>query len=164
MVTRLIRCASLAAVLAMFGTGVSFADAGGAGTETFTEHAHDVPLFEFTAPNPCTGTLGTFSATAKNFVFHITTHEDGEFWLTGTATGSTTFTPAEEGGVSYTGHFTTWFGGALNEKNSVEHDTTTFVLTGSDGSHVVVHGNDHLSTNGNGEVTVEFEKMHASCR
>ena len=147
----------------MFGAGVAFASSGGAGTETFTEHAHDVPLFEFTAPNPCTGALGTFSATAKNFVFHITTHADGDLWLTGTGTGTATFTPQEAGGVSYSGHFTTWFGEALNEKNSVEHSTSTFVLTGSDGSHVVVHGTDHLSTNAHGEVTVEFEKMHASC-
>ena len=39
----------------------------------------------------------------------------------------------------------------------------TFVLNGSDGSHAVVHGTTHVSTNGNGVVKVEFEKMTAHC-
>jgi ribulose-5-phosphate 4-epimerase/fuculose-1-phosphate aldolase len=143
----------------------ALAAAGGAGTETFTEHGHEVPFFSFPAANPCTGEAGTISAVATNFVFHITEQADGEHWITGTGEGVATFTPEQLGGVSARGHFTAWFGEALNQKNSVEHDTNTIVLRATDGSHIVIHAKSHISTNAKGEPTVEFEreKMSARC-
>jgi hypothetical protein len=135
----------------------------GAGTETFTEHQHEITLMESTKTNPCTGELGTLLAVAKNFKFHITTQADGNSWVTGTANGEASFTPTEPGGVSYSGHFTQWFGGAENNKNEVGHDTGTFALKGTDGSTVHVHFRDHFSTNAKGEVKVETEVKEFRC-
>lgn len=157
------RVATVAAVLALVSCGAAYAAAGGAGTETFTEHQHNVELFSFPTENPCTGAQGTLRAIAANSVFHVTTQADGQFWVTGTAEGTATFTPEEAGGVSYSGHFASWFGEALNEKNSVMHETGTFVLNGTDGSRVIVHTRGHLGTNANGEVTVQVEKFSAHC-
>lgn len=157
------RGAVLAAVLALVSGGVAYAAAGGAGTETLTEHQHNVELFSFPTENPCTGAEGTLTAIASNSVFHITTQADGDAWVTGNAEGTATFTPEEAGGVFYSGHFKSWFGEELNNKNMVLHETGTFVLNGTDGSRVVVHTTGHLGTNANGKVTVQFEKFRAHC-
>jgi hypothetical protein len=87
---------------------------------------------------------------------------DGNLWATGTSEGTATFVPFAEG-VSYSGHFLNWFGEAVNQKNHVEHSTTTYVLTGTDGSRVVIHMSSHLSTNANGAVTVETEDKSFHC-
>jgi hypothetical protein len=143
--------AAVAAVAAVPAT----ADKGGAGTETLTEHAHEVPLFAFPTVNQCTGAAGLLSVVAANEVFHVTTQADGDAWVTGTAEGTVTFTPEESGGVVYSGHFASWFGESLNNKNHVEHSTFDANLTGSDGSKVSVHIKGHVGTNANGVVTVE---------
>ncbi len=52
---------------------------------------------------------------------------------------------------------------SLNHKNSVEHSTGTFHLTGSDGSTINAHITEHISTNAKGELTVAFEKVHMTC-
>lgn len=155
--------AVLAVVLVVASAATALAAKGGAGTETFTEHAHETVLFSMLTANPCTGEEGTLTAVASNEVFHITTQADGQFWATGTAEGTVTFTPVAAGGAVYSGHFATWFGEALNQKNHIEHGTGTFVLRAANGSQVVVHMNSHLSTNAAGEVTAEFEKQSAHC-
>ena len=166
MTKRLIRAASLGAAVALLSAGVALADAGGQGTVTITQHAHNVTLFSDPVTNPCTGEPGTFTAIAANEVFHVTFFTNGdEFWVTGTDEGTVTFTPDNPSGVSLSGHFAAWFGESFNDKNDVQHFTNTFNLKGSDGSHVVVHETAHLSTNANGVVTVNFDKnsMRASC-
>jgi len=157
--------ACLAAVLALGSTAGALADAGGQGTVTITQHASNVELFPPMAiTNPCTGQTGTLSAIASTSVFHVTYFTNGdEFWVTGTAQGTATFTPDNPNGVSASGHFATWFGESSNNKNDVQHDTSTFQLTGTDGSHVVVHANDHLSTNANHVVTVSFNNFSFHC-
>jgi hypothetical protein len=162
MLRRVIRAVGLTATLTMLSAGTASAATGGAGTETFTEHAHEVPLFSFPAENQCTGAAGTFTAVAANEVFHITTQADGELWATGTDEGTVTFVPFEAG-ISFSGHFVNWFGGALNQKNHVENFTSTYVLTGTDGSRVVLHMGSHLSTNASGAITVEFERRSFHC-
>jgi hypothetical protein len=162
MIRGLMRAVVLAAAVSALFASSALASKGGAGTETFTEHAHEVLLFSFPVENQCTGSAGTLTATAANEVFHITTQADGELWVTGTAEGSVTFVPFEEG-ISYSGHFATWFGEAINNRNSVGHSTTTFVLAGTDGSRTVIHMTSHLSTNAKGAVTVEFEKNSFHC-
>src|SRR5437588_3241509 len=152
------RAGGLAAVLALVCAGVAFAAAGGRGTVTETEHAHNEVLFSHQGTNPCNGEPGTMTAIETNSVFHVTFFENGdESWVTGTAEGTVTFTPNDPSGVFASGHFTQWFGGALNNKNEVEHFTSTFNLKGSDGSHIVVQGKSHTSTNASGVVTVSFE-------
>ena len=83
--------------------------------------------------------------------------------VTGTAQGMATFTPDDPQGVAASGHFALWFGESRNSKDDVLHDTNTFQLNGTDGSHAVVRMVDHLSTNANGVVTVSFNKIGAHC-
>jgi hypothetical protein len=162
MLRRTLRLLGLVVMLSTLPASPALAAAGGAGTETFTEHAHEVTLFSFPVENQCTGTAGTFTAIAANQVFHITTQADGNLWATGTSEGTATFIPFGEG-VSYSGHFVNWFGEAVNNKNHIEHHTTTYVLTGTDGSRVVIRMLGHLSTNASGAVTVEIEKKSFHC-
>ena len=164
MFRRVLGAASLAVVVALLAAGAALADAGGRGTVTITQHAHDVTLFSDTVTNPCTGETGTITAVAANEVFHVTFFTTGdEFWVTGTDEGTATFTPDNPGGVSGSGHFAAWFGESLNEKNDVQHDTFNLTLTNTDGSHVIVHETSHLSTNAAGVITVNFDKMSVSC-
>jgi hypothetical protein len=122
---------------ATFGaSGVAIADAGGAGTVTTTQHAENVVLFSGPAPNPCTNASGTFAV----------------------------FTPDDPNGVSAKGPFHSWFGESSNQKNDVQHDTSTVNLTASDGSHIVMRMVDHLSTNASGVVTVVFDKANTTMR
>src|SRR6266566_8445102 len=159
-----VRAAVLAAVIALLSAGAALADAGGQGTVTITEHAHNVTLFSDPVTNPCTGEPGTLTAIAANEVFHVTffTVSD-EFWVTGTDQGTVTFTPDDPNGVSASGHFAAWFGEPMNNKNDVQHNTNTFVLAGSDGSRLVMHETSHLSTNANGVVTVNFDNISLTC-
>jgi hypothetical protein len=155
--------ATAAAAVAVIGFGATSALGAGAGTETFTEHAHEVTFIDEPKTNPCTGEAGTLLAVARNFIFHVTTQADGNSWVTGTGNGEVTFTPTEPGGVSYSGHFTQWFGESKNNKNEVGHDTGTFALKGTDGSTVHVHILDHFSTNAKGEVKVETQVKEVRC-
>jgi len=157
------RALGLAVVIVVASAAVALAAAGGAGTETSTEHAHEKVLFSFPTANPCTEEAGMLTAIAANERFHLTTHADGEKWATGTAEGAVTFTPFEEGAPVYSGHFAAWIGESINQKNMVEHETSTFVLRAANGSQVIVHMKGHLSTNAAGEVTVEFKEESAHC-
>jgi hypothetical protein len=162
---RLFAAASVVAVAALVSAVAAFAGSP-PGTVTFTQHAHNVVLFSDPSANPCTGEPGTVTGIAKNEVFHVTEFTApgrDEFWVTGTDEGTVTFTPDDPNGVSASGHFASWFGESANNKNDVQHDIFNATLTGSDGSHIGVHGVDHLSTNANGVVTVLFEKMTMSC-
>jgi hypothetical protein len=148
---------ALVLILATLPAGMALAAKGGAGTETFT--SHELEGFAFPSVNPCTGEPGLLVASPSTAVFHTTTQADGNMWVTGTDQGNATFLPSGEGPV-FTGHFTAWFGEAVNNHNTVEHDTLTFNLFGPEGSHVIVHSRSHLSTNGKGVITVENEKEH----
>ena len=160
----LVRSVCLLAVLGLVTATAAFGDAGGNGTVTITQHSHDDVLLSDHMTNPCTGAGGILTAVAANDVFHVTffTNSD-EFWVTGTSEGTATFIPDDPGGISYSGHFTAWFGESFNNKNDVQHDTSTFHLTGTDGSRVTAHETSHLSTNANGDVTVDFDKMMLTC-
>src|SRR5229473_3904487 len=145
---RVVRAASLAAVVALLAAGGALADAGGQGTVTITQHANNVLLFSAPSTNPCTGAPGTVTAISANEVFHVTFFTTGpEFWVTGTDEGTVTFTPDHPSDASASGHFVSWFGESFNNKNDVQHATDTFNLTGSDGSHIVMHETFHVSLN-----------------
>jgi hypothetical protein len=163
MLRHAVRGAALSATLFLLSGGSALAASNGAGTETITEHFSNEVLFSEPTVNPCTGEHGMLTAIAKNGKVHATSQADGEFWATGTFAGTVTVTPDQPGGVSASGHFTSWFGVSLNQKNSVEHSTGTFHLTGSDGSTVKIHMVEHISTNAKGEITVSFEKARLSC-
>ena len=72
MLRRVLQAGSLAAVVALLAAGAALADAGGQGTVTITQHAHNVQLFSDHVTNPCTGAPGTLTAVAANEVFHVT--------------------------------------------------------------------------------------------
>ena len=166
MIRRLLGIAGLVGVLALAVSAAAMAQAGGNGTVTMTTHGHNETLFSDHVVNPCTGAPGTLTAVARNDVFHVTFFTApgaDEFWVTGTAEGTATFTPDDPSGISASGHFASWFGESSNEKNDVQHDTNTFHLLGTDGSRTVVHATDHLSTNGRGVVTVSFSNFKFSC-
>lgn len=164
MVGRVLRVVGLAAMLALLSTSTAMADAGGQGTVTVTQQFRNVPFFSMPGTNPCTGASGTLTATAATEVFHITYFTTGpEFWVTGTAQGIVTFTPVDPTGLSFSGHFATWFGESSNNKNDVQHNTGTFQLFSSDGSRVILHMDSHLSTNANGVITVTFSNFSVKC-
>jgi hypothetical protein len=165
MLKRFTVLACLTVLAGLMSATAAFADAGGQGTVTITQHASNVELFPpMPVTNPCTGQTGTLSAIAATSVFHVTYFTNGdEFWVTGTAQGTATFTPDNPSGVSASGHFAAWFGESSNNKNDVQHDTNTFQLFGTDGSHITVHMTDHLSTNANGVVTVSFSNFSFHC-
>jgi hypothetical protein len=158
------RAGGAACAIALLSATGALAAAGGQGTVTETTHGHNELLFSKPVHNPCTGAPGTLTAIAANSVLHVTFFENGdEFWVTGTFEGTITFTPEEAGGVSGSGHFATWFGASSNNKNEVEHSTSNSQLQNTDGSHVVVHGVTHVSTNARGEVKVSFELNEPRC-
>jgi hypothetical protein len=162
---RVFRAVILAAGLALLTTGAALADAGGQGTVTSTQQLRNTALFSPQAmTNPCTGATGTLTAIAKTGVFHVTSFTSGpEFWMTGTAEGAVTFTPDDPHGVAASGHFAEWFGESFNNKNDVQHSTSTFQLKGTDGSHIAVHEVTHFSINANGVVTVVFDHPSVRC-
>lgn len=158
------RAVILAAALALLTAGAALADAGGQGTVTTTQQFRNLPLFSQHVPNPCSGALGTLTGTAKTAVFHVTSFTTGpEFWMTGTDEGVATFTPDDPQGATASGHFTEWFGESFNNKNDVQHFTSSFRLKGSDGSHIVVQEAAHFSINAKGVITVSFDKVDVHC-
>jgi hypothetical protein len=164
MVKRFAFLASIAVGAALLATAGASADAGGQGTVTQTFHFTNVPVFSFHATNPCNGQPGTLSTFASTEVFHVTFFTNGdEFWFTGTAQGTATFTPDNAGGISASGHFAAWFGESSNNQNDVQHDTNTFVLNGTDGSRVVLHIVDHVSINANGVVNIQPTSFDFHC-
>ena len=136
---------------------------GGTGhTVSVTENVHGV----FTEPefdtNPCSGAAITSFDAFGNVVFHVTFFPGGdEYWVTGTETGKVTI--VDENGVTYTGHFTAWFGSNWNEKNQNNTFTLTIKLAGSDGSTITVHETQHFAVNANGVVTVDFDTVSLTC-
>ncbi len=163
---RVVRAVSLGATIALLTTGVALAAPGGRGTETTTQQFRDISLFGVPQAmmNPCTGEPGMLDAIAHTGVLHTTSFATGTgFWLTTTAEGTATFTPTDPNGVTASGHFAEWHGVSVNNKNVVEHDTSTFQLRGTDGSHIAVHEVVHFSVNANGSVKVTFDNVGVRC-
>lgn len=81
-----------------------------------------------------------------NGVLHTITNNAGDFWLTGTVTGSATTT----GTPTATGHATAWFGLEANNRNLVSPFTANAQLTLPDGGTVNVHEQGQFTLNANG--------------
>jgi uncharacterized protein (DUF608 family) len=144
---------------------VASATAANHTTVTETDHIHGT----FTEPefstNPCSGAAITSFQADGNVVDHVTYFlEDGqisEVWATFTETGKVAIT--DENDVSYTGHFTAWGNFNLNERNTNNTFTLTFMISGSDGSTLVGHDVQHFALNANGVVTVDFDNFRLTC-
>jgi hypothetical protein len=145
---------SLATLLGLLAVGPAALAAGGDHTQSFTEHQHGTIVQK--EISPCTGHKVLVTETI-NAVEHVTyfVGED-EVWATFTTEGSASFT---EGGVDYSGHFTVWGNFNVNERNSNSTFTFSIFLNGSDGSRISSHEVAHITYNGNGDITVEFDTL-----
>ena len=143
----------------------AFASSEHGQTITETQNVHGT-FSEPEATNPCTG--DTFNGGAGiqftgNLVNHVTffTQSD-ELWATFTETGAISGT--DDGtGVTYTGHATAWGNFNMNERNQNSEFTLTIHATGSDGSSITAHETTVFVLNGNGDVTVNFDKLSLTC-
>jgi hypothetical protein len=120
-----------------------------------------------------------------NGVEHINVNKAQDAWFTTTFTGNVTLTayaPSsltidDQGNVTgivgppdasvpvFSGKLTEWFGGSFNNKNSVNHGTLTFDLTGGGESlhvHDVFHASWAPGTDPNGSPTKAFDKVTCS--
>ena len=176
--------------LVLGSAGAAGASGGGAGTthERDIEHQATEVFFDVV---PCHAELGGYQITTTyNAQFHDTENKNGD-WETGTQTGTFSAVPIqftigqdEDGnpivvpvldangnpipraGESFTGHFTTWFGGSINPNGSVFTDTFNVSGVGSGGTTFRSHANDHVVF-GPGEpfdpdtlVKLTFEKVN----
>lgn len=157
--TAAVACA--VAALLLLGTLPALADGNGAQTSTVTIKNAVVPFGS--SVNPCSGATGTLTGTSVNGVMHETTNKAGDFWDTGTITGTFQFVPDDSAQPTYTGHGETWFGDSDNKQNEVNHFTFHFHGTGTDGSTVDFHETGHVNSNANGIPVVSFDKQSATC-
>src|SRR5256886_10988033 len=107
------RVFALAALVLAIGSIVAFtgaaAYAGGNGAQTFTQtfkNQTDPPFVDFV---PCRDFQASITLT-YNGVLHYIVNKAGDFWATGTMTGTVTAVPLDASNPSFTGRFTTWFG------------------------------------------------------
>jgi hypothetical protein len=145
--------------------GAAFAASPNGQTVTQTDHVHGA-FYEPEATNPCNGDTfngGQGALFTGNVVDHVTffTNSD-EMWSTFTETGKVTAT--DDGtGVTYSGHVTDWGNFNVNERNQNTAFTLTIHLSGTDGSSITAHETTVLVYNGNGNITVNFDKASLSC-
>jgi type 1 fimbria pilin len=134
----------------------AFAAAGG-------ETVHFAGSFTQAAPNPCTGSSGTYSVTF-NGVSHTSVSADGTVHHTATVTGETVFTPDDAGQPTYTGRFTAWDGQNGSQDTTIT-STAAFhdMLTGSDGSRIRDQGVFHVTVLTDGTVAVAFDRFTLTC-
>lgn len=155
------------ATLSSVGMAVPAAFAASPNGQTYTEtdNVHGV-FYEPEATNPCTHDTfngGQGVQFTGNVVNHITafTNSD-EAWFTFTETGKVV--GIDDGnGVTYTGKATVWGNGNFNERNQNSEFTFTVHLAGSDGSSVTGHETTVFVNNGNGVITVSFDKINLTC-
>ncbi len=148
----------LAALLIIGALFVPFSTvfAGGNGSYSVTQTYHNA-TDSFVDVVPCVGDPATITLT-YNGVFHFNVNKAGDFWGTGTQTGSVVAVPLDTSLPTYTGHFTTWFGISENNRNSVQTDTFSVIAYGSDGSVIKFNETQHITLNANGDVVVAFDK------
>ena len=129
------------------------------------DHVHGA-FYEPNATNPCNG--DTFNGAqgalfTGNLVNHVTffTNSD-EVWATFTETGKVVAT--DDGtGVTYSGQATAWGNFNMNQRNQTSAFTLTLHLSGSDGSSITGHETTVFVNDGNGDITVNFDKLNLSC-
>lgn len=130
-------------------------------SETITTGAQ--PAQTMPSLNPCNGDTGTVTITVERSVFHVNVNGARDLWVTGTSTGTITFTPDDSSEPSASGRTTSWFGGSLNNRNAAFTDTFSATLRTSDGNNVVVRGVDHTTITGTGAITANFSVNSATC-
>lgn len=160
--------ALVTAVVSIVVVAPAFAGGPNGQTVTETQHIHGV-FDEPAATNPCNGDAfvapdgGAGVQFTGNLVNHVTyfTQSD-EVWSTFTETGAVLGTDVGTG-VTYIGHTTAWGNFNQNERNQNSEFTLTIHITGSDGSSITGHETTAFVLNGNGDLTVDFDKLHLTC-
>lgn len=154
----------IAGGLAMW-PAAAFAASPNGQTVTQTDNVHGA-FYDPGATNPCNadtlngGQGALFTGNLVNHVNYFTNSD--EVWATFTETGKVTAT--DDGtGVAYSGHATAWGHFNMNERNQTSAFTLTIHLSGSDGSSITDHETTVFVDNGNGDVTVNFDKLNLSC-
>ncbi len=123
-------------------------------TVTMTEHQHG--SWVETDTNPVTRDSIDVHFDG-NSVSHMTYFPAGdEVWATFTETGRIWFV---DKGVTYSGHATAWGNFNMNQRNANQTFTLTIHAIGTDGTSVWAHETSHITYNGNGVVTVSFDKL-----
>jgi hypothetical protein len=156
------------AVALIVAVAPAFAGNPNGQTVTETQHIHGA-FDEPAATNPCNGDSfvapdgGAGIQFTGNLVDHVTyfTNSD-EVWSTFTETGAVEGTDVGTG-VTYTGHATAWGNFNMNERNQNNEFTLTIHITGADGSSINAHETTAFVLNGNGDVTVNFDKLNLTC-
>lgn len=143
----------------------AFAASPNGQTVTGTDNVHGV-FYDAESTNPCNGDTfngGQGVQFTGNLVNHVTffTNSD-EVWATFTETGKVVGT--DDGtGATYSGHATAWGNFNLNERNQNSEFTLAVNLSGSDGSSITGHETTVFVDNGNGDITVNFDKLSLTC-
>ena len=152
---KLLVLAATVSMLAMLGLSSVTASADSpcapnpSGTLTCTMKLHGA-TFQVGPPPPCIPPDATGALSNVNTVFHITINGAGDVWLTGTLEGDVNIA-ARSTGLSYTGHFTEWFGTEINNRNSVSNFTFNIHLTASDRSTLDVHASIGFGVSASGQ-------------
>src|SRR2546429_9453931 len=103
-----------------------------------------MPVTPIACPDGSTIPAGLLTITINNGVFHITINKAGDLWDTGTIEG--TFVFVANSGLTYTGHFTQWFGDSVNKQNEVHPFTASFVGSAPNGPRIRLHLDFPIST------------------
>lgn len=111
--------------------------------------------------DPCTGDTGTLTISFTHQVFHVNVDRDGDLWITGTQNGTLAFVPDDPSAPSGTGSWASWFGGSVNNRNSVMTDTFDAEAHLTTGQTATLHEVDHVTITGTGTISTEFSKGSA---
>lgn len=134
-------------------------------TTPCNQSAHFTSIHFRLTPNPKAVGCPAFVATdwasvvgTGHGVEHGIINKAGDGWVTQTFAGTVTITAylnkhltiRDPNVPTYTGPFSTWFGGSFNKSNRVLHATFHFTGTAADGSTLRFHGLFHVNTTASG--------------
>ena len=111
--------------------------------------------------NPCTGDPGTITIYFTHQVFHDNVNGAGDIWLTGTQNGTGTFV-SSDGGPTYRGSWSSWFGASINNRNFAATDTFNMTMRDGLGDTISQHEVDHVTITPAGVVN-QFSTPVLSC-
>jgi len=142
----------LTLALCTFASAPALAASGPAVTTNQHEHGTWVE----TDLNPVTGNWveATFDGNTFEHVTYFPGTDQGI-----SAFGETGTISFVDNGVAYFGRATAGFAGKFIQRNSVETFTLNVRVMGSDGTSVWIHQTTHITYNGNGVMTVTFDKL-----
>ena len=128
-------------------------------TMTFHDLTASMKVTPIVCPDGSTIPGGTLTTTS-NGVMHNSTDSNGGFHVT--ATISASFILVSTSGVTFTGHFTAWFGGTAHVTSTGASEfgfTFSAHGTGTDGTKLDFHMSQHMTINPDGTITSTFMNL-----